>query len=187
VSQDGPDMPVPASRVRVRYADTDQMGVTYHANYLVWFEVGRTDWLRHHGWTYRDMEQDGIQLPVIEAFCRYLVPARYDDELEVHTRATLLTPVRVRFDYELRVSASGTLSATGYTVHAALGASGRPCRLPDRVRLVMQPPREGALMGTLPKARSGDPGTPQALRKETVALTGTQVEARSRTTTAAGS
>ena len=148
MSQDGPDMPVPASRVRVRYADTDQMGVTYHANYLVWFEVGRTDWLRHHGWTYRDMEQEGIQLPVIEAFCRYLAPARYDDELEVHTRATLLTPVRVRFDYELRVAGSGTLSATGYTVHAALGPSGKPCRLPDRVRLVMQPPREGALTGT---------------------------------------
>ena len=168
MNQDRPDTPVPASRVRVRYADTDQMGVTYHANYLVWFEVGRTDWLRHHGWTYRDMEQEGIQLPVIEAFCRYLAPARYDDELEVHTRATLLTPVRVRFDYELRVSASGTLSATGYTVHAALGASGKPCRLPDRVRLVMQPPREGALTGARVKARSGDPGTAQALRQETL-------------------
>jgi acyl-CoA thioester hydrolase len=128
----------PPSLVRVRYADTDQMGVTYHANYLVWFEVGRTDWLRHHGWTYRDMEQDGIKLPVIEAFCRYLVPARYDDELEVHTRASLLTPARVRFDYEIRVGGSAT-AATGYTVHAALGASGKPCRLPERVRHVMEP------------------------------------------------
>ena len=145
MSQDSPDtspLAAPASRVRVRYADTDQMGVTYHANYLVWFEVGRTDWLRHHGWTYRDMERDGIRLPVIEAFCRYLAPARYDDELDVHTRATLVTPARVRFDYEIRVSASGTTAATGYTVHAALGASGKPCRLPDQVRLVMQSPRE---------------------------------------------
>ena len=168
--QDNADTPVPASRVRVRYADTDQMGVTYHANYLVWFEVGRTDWLRHHGWTYRDMEQEGIQLPVIEAFCRYLAPARYDDELEVHTRATLLTPVRVRFDYELRVSASGTLSATSHTVHAALGASGKPCRLPDRIRLVMQRPHhEAPLMGTRLEARTGDPATPQALQKETLA------------------
>ena len=137
MSQDDPGAPIPASRVRVRYADTDQMGVTYHANYLVWFEVGRTDWLRHQGWTYRDMEHDGIRLPVIEAFCRYLTPARYDDELEVHTRATLVTPARVRFDYEIRVGEGGAVAATGYTVHAALGASGKPCRLPERVRAVM--------------------------------------------------
>jgi YbgC/YbaW family acyl-CoA thioester hydrolase len=82
---------VRSARVRVRYADTDQMGVTYHANYLVWFEVGRTDWLRSSGWTYRDMEQAGISLPVIEVFCQYHQPARYDDELEIRTRATLLT------------------------------------------------------------------------------------------------
>jgi acyl-CoA thioester hydrolase len=82
------------SRVRVRYADTDQMGVTYHANYLVWFEVGRTDWLRGSGWTYRDMEEAGVSLPVIEVFCQYRQPARYDDEIEIRTRATLLTPVR---------------------------------------------------------------------------------------------
>jgi acyl-CoA thioester hydrolase len=117
------------------------MGVTYYANYLVWFEVGRTDWLRHHGWTYREMERDGIRLPVIEAFCRYLAPARYDDELEVHTRATLVTPARVRFDYEIRVGSSGTTAAIGYTTHAALGTSGKPCRLPDRIRLVMPPAR----------------------------------------------
>jgi acyl-CoA thioester hydrolase len=139
VTHENDDPAAPPSRVRVRYADTDQMGVTYYANYLVWFEVGRTDWLRHHGWTYRDMEQDGIRLPVIEVFCRYLTPARYDDELDVHTRATLLTPARVRFDYEVRVG--GSAAATGYTVHAALGASGKPCRLPEGVRSVMQPAR----------------------------------------------
>jgi len=160
VSHDGPDTPLPASRVRVRYADTDQMGVTYHANYLVWFEVGRTDWLRHQGWTYRDMEQDGIRLPVIEAFCRYLTPARYDDELEVHTRATLLSPARVRFDYQIRVSASGATAATGYTVHASLDASGKPCRLPDRVRQVMPP--AGALTGARVEAQGGD--TPAMLQ-----------------------
>ena len=74
-----------------------------------------------------------------EAFCRYLTPARYDDELEVHTRATLITPARVRFDYEIRVGGTGATAATGHTVHAALGASGKPCRLPERVRLVMDP------------------------------------------------
>jgi acyl-CoA thioester hydrolase len=165
--------------VRVRYADTDQMGVTYYANYLVWFEVGRTDWLRHHGWTYREMERDGIRLPVIEAFCRYLAPARYDDELEVHTRATLVTPARVRFDYEIRVGASGTTAAIGYTTHAALGTSGKPCRLPDRVRLVMQPPREKPSRAGEWRRDGGDSSTPQALQQKTVALTGTRPRARS--------
>src|SRR5262245_36376771 len=66
-----------ATRVRVRYADTDQMGVVYYANYLVWFEVGRTEWLREAGWNYRDMEETGVSLPVIEAHCEYRQPARY--------------------------------------------------------------------------------------------------------------
>ena len=83
-----------ARRVRVRYAETDQMGVVYYANYLVWFEVGRTDWLRDAGWTYREMEQDGHPLPVIEAHAEYRRPARYDDEIEIRTKATPLTPVR---------------------------------------------------------------------------------------------
>jgi acyl-CoA thioester hydrolase len=107
------------------------------------------------------MEQDGIRLPVIEAFCRYLTPARYDDELEVHTRATLVSPARVRFDYQIRLSASGATAATGYTVHAALDASGKPCRLPDRVRQVMPAARSphgrasGGAMGRHPCNASG--------------------------------
>ncbi len=144
------DGATPPSLVRVRYADTDQMGVTYHANYLVWFEVGRTDWLRHKGWTYRDMEAEGFRLPVIEASCRYLTPARYDDELEVHTRATLVTPVRVRFDYEVRLAAGGATAATGHTEHAVLDHAGKPCRVPDRVRQVMTP----AAPASKPRARS---------------------------------
>jgi acyl-CoA thioester hydrolase len=120
------------TRVRVRYADTDQMGVVYYANYLVWFEIARTEWLRDGGWSYREMEADGIALPVIEAHCEYRQPARYDDEIEIRTVATMLTPVRIRFDYEAR-KADDTLSATGHTVHAALGPDGRPRRLPGRV------------------------------------------------------
>src|SRR5205807_7689876 len=83
------------SRIRVRYAETDQMGVVYYANYLVWFEVGRTDLLRESGWSYREMETDGYGLPVIEAHCMYRESARYDDELEVRTTGTMLSPVRV--------------------------------------------------------------------------------------------
>ncbi|HEY6360150.1 MAG TPA: thioesterase family protein [Vicinamibacterales bacterium] len=123
---------VRTSRVRVRYAETDRMGVVYYANYLVWFEVGRTEWLRETGWTYREMEQDGIALPVIEAHCEYRQPARYDDEIEIRTRAALLTSVRIRFDYEV-LRADRTVVASGYTVHAALDATGRPSRLPARV------------------------------------------------------
>ena len=77
------------------------MGFVYYANYFVWFEVARTDWLRQTGWTYRDMEQEGVSLPVIEAHCDYRQPARYDDEIELRARATLLTPVRIRFDYDV--------------------------------------------------------------------------------------
>jgi len=78
--------PRSVSRVRVRYAETDQMAVVYYANYFVWFEVGRTDLLRQSGWSYRELEAEGIGLPVIEAHCEYRQPARYDDELEVHSQ-----------------------------------------------------------------------------------------------------
>jgi acyl-CoA thioester hydrolase len=113
------------------------MGLVYYANYFVWFEVGRTDWLREAGWTYRQMEQEGVSLPVIEAHSEYRRPARYDDELEVRTTATLLTPVRIRFDYEIRRGGEGRALATGHTIHAATDPNGRPCRLPQAVRALL--------------------------------------------------
>lgn len=122
------------TRLRVRYAETDRMGVVYYANYLVWFEVARTEWLRGAGWTYREMELEGVSLPVIEAHAEYRQPARYDDELEITTRMQVITPVRVRFDYEVWRSGGEAPLATGHTVHAAVDANGRPCRLPARVR-----------------------------------------------------
>ncbi len=122
------------SRVRVRYADTDRMGVAYYANYLVWFEVGRTEWLRRSGITYADVERAGIILPVIEAHCDYRQPARYDDELEIRTRGTLVSPVRTRFDYEIVRQADGVTTATGHTVHAAVDPNGRPTRLPPQIK-----------------------------------------------------
>ena len=124
-------MTVRRTRVRVRYAETDRMGVVYYANYFVWFEVARTDWLRETGWSYREMEADGVSLPVIEAHCDYRQPSHYDDDIEIRTRATLLSPVRVRFDYE--VLRGDSLLTVGHTVHAAVDATGRPCRLPGRV------------------------------------------------------
>jgi acyl-CoA thioester hydrolase len=122
------------SKVRVRYAETDQMGVVYHSNYFVWFEVGRTDLLRSTGVTYREMEMDGVSLPVIEAHCEYKQPARYDDDLEIRTTGTLMSPARVAFTYEVVRSGDSQTMATGRTVHASIDRSGRPCRLPQRVK-----------------------------------------------------
>ena len=124
------------TRVRVRYAETDKMGVVYYANYLVWFEVARADLLRSLGWSYREMEEAGIVLPVIEAHCEYQRPARYDDEIEVRTEGRMLSPVRMEFQYQVVKVADQTVAASGRTVHAALDFSGRPCRLPERVREV---------------------------------------------------
>ena len=129
-----PESRVRSTRVRVRYADTDQMGVVYYANYLVWFEVGRTEWLRDAGWNYREMEEAGVSLPVIEAHCEYRQPARYDDEIEIRTTATAVSAVRIRFDYRAVRAAGEMLLAEGHTIHATLGTNGRPCRLPARVR-----------------------------------------------------
>jgi acyl-CoA thioester hydrolase len=126
------------SRLRVRYAETDQMGVVYYANYLVWFEVARTDWLRSLGWTYREMEESGILLPVIEAQCEYRVPARYDDEVEIRTVGRLLSLVRVAFSYEVRIGDEPEIAALGRTTHAATGRDGRPGRLPDRIQGVFR-------------------------------------------------
>jgi acyl-CoA thioester hydrolase len=120
--------------VRVRYAETDKMGVAYHANYFVWFEIGRCELLRTVGRSYRDMEAAGIGLPVIEAHCAYKSPARYDDELVVKTKGTLLSPARVEFEYEISRPSDATINAVGRTVHAAVDTTGRPCRLPDYIR-----------------------------------------------------
>ncbi len=122
------------SRVRVRYAETDKMGVVYYANYLVWFEVARTEWLRQSGLTYREMEEAGFVLPVIEAHCDYLQPARYDDEIEIRARGTLVSGVRVQFDYEVVRVGPGIVAAVGRTVHASIDGTGRPKRLPMPVR-----------------------------------------------------
>jgi acyl-CoA thioester hydrolase len=120
----------------VRYAETDQMGVVYYANYFIWFEVARTDLLRESGWTYREMESEGFSLPVIEAHCAYFQSAKYDDELEVRTGGEMLSPVRVQFNYEIVRASDGARLATGSTVHATLDRAGKPCRLPARVRTV---------------------------------------------------
>jgi acyl-CoA thioester hydrolase len=118
---------------RVRYAETDQMGVVYYANYFVWFEVARAELLRTSGWSYREMEASGVLLPVVEAECSYRRPARYDDVIQVATRGRLESAIRMEFQYDVRVDGHDQPIATGRTRHAAVGTDGRPCRLPERV------------------------------------------------------
>ncbi|MCP3978928.1 MAG: acyl-CoA thioesterase [bacterium] len=122
-------------RVRVRYPETDRMGVAWHGHYLAWFEIGRTELMRRLGCPYGELEdRDQVFFPVIEAGARYLAPARYDDELDVRTRLVHVGNVRVRFEYRLVRAEDDTTLATGFTVHAALGGERRPIRLPHELR-----------------------------------------------------
>ena len=119
--------------LRVRYAETDQMGVVYYANYFIWMELGRVEYCRAIGFRYRDMEeQDGILLAVIDARCRYRRPARYDDEVTVHTQVSSASRRGVEFTYEMFVREE--LVASGSTKHMFLGRDFRPASLPEKYR-----------------------------------------------------
>ncbi len=120
--------------VRVRYAETDQMGVVYHANYLVWFEVGRVEFMRQAGLAYRDMERDeGALIAVIEARARYKAPARYDDEIVVRTALASVRGSMIRFTYSIyRAGEANTVLCEGETVHIVVGRDMKRRALPER-------------------------------------------------------
>jgi acyl-CoA thioester hydrolase len=120
------------ARVRVRYAETDQMGVVYHANYLVWMEVGRVEYCRASGYRYRDLEAEGILLTVVEVNCRYLSPALYDDEVVVRTTIEEATARLVRFGYRILSGEDGRLLAEGFTKHVFCGPDRRASKLPKQ-------------------------------------------------------
>ena len=121
------------TRLRVRYAETDQMGVVYYANYLIWMEVGRAELCRATGIRYLDMEiDDDVMLVVAEANCRYLAPARYDDEVSVRTSIAESSPRMVRFDYEVQDVTCARKLATGYTKHIFCGRDMKPRKLPQK-------------------------------------------------------
>ena len=125
------------SRVRVRYAETDQMGVAYYANYLVWFEVGRSQYCNDCGFSYRDMEREtGLFLIVAEARCRYRTPARYEDDLIIRTRITEFSRRTVRFGYEIE-RADGASVAVGETLHVLMNAQGRASSFPEKYLLLL--------------------------------------------------
>ena len=123
------------SPVTVRYAETDMMGIVYHANYLPWFEIGRTNLLKELGLPYRQLEADGYRLPVLEISAKYSRPALYDDALTIVTYLREKPLLRIRLDYE--VLRGDELLATGESVHAFVDLQGRPVRPPASVVAVM--------------------------------------------------
>ncbi|QEK11593.1 acyl-CoA thioesterase [Crassaminicella thermophila] len=112
--------------VRVRYEETDQMGVAYHGNYYTWFEVGRSSFFRSLGYTYAQLEKEGIILPVIESHCFYKSAAKYDDELLIRTRIKKLKGVRLEFEYEIIRKEDEALLAKGTTIHAFVNKNLKP-------------------------------------------------------------
>ena len=139
------------SLLRVRYAETDKMGVVYHANYLIWFEIGRTEFCRARGFSYRDMEEnENSFLVVAESYCRYKAPAYYDDELLVRTHITELRRRSLRFGYEILRVPDGTIIAEGETGHVVTDATGRVRSLPAGfAELLLSPPTDTVATGDL--------------------------------------
>ncbi|HYZ86756.1 MAG TPA: thioesterase family protein [Bryobacteraceae bacterium] len=128
------------AKLRVRYAETDQMGIVYYANYFVWMEVGRVEYCRAVGISYREVEQnDGILLAVAEANCRYSAPARYDEEVLLATSVAHARPRMMQFDYVMRSAEDGRLLARGFTKHIFLGKDLRPVKMPDVYLRRLQP------------------------------------------------
>ncbi|QUH24699.1 acyl-CoA thioesterase [Serpentinicella alkaliphila] len=113
-----------------RYNETDQMGVIYHSNYFVWYEVGRTDFLEKFSMSYRDMEEMGVMLPVIEVNCKYKVSAKYADKLIIKTAIENLTPVRIKFNYIIERETDNVLISEGFTEHVFSSTlNGKPINL----------------------------------------------------------
>jgi len=135
----GPRSIVNESRLRVRYAETDQMGVVYHANHFIWFEVGRVEFLLQLGFSYKDMEQnDNCFIAVVDARCRYKAPALYDDEVIVRTRLKNIRESVIHFGYELVRASDGTVLAEGETTHIVADSQMQKTALPEKYMKVFR-------------------------------------------------
>jgi len=117
-------------RIRVIYADTDAMGIVYHANYIKWFEVGRAELMREIGIIYSELEALGYKLPVTKIGCHYLLPAKYDDVLNIETEITSIKQASVRFDYIIRDEKKEQILAKGFTIHPFINSDGKIVRVP---------------------------------------------------------
>jgi len=120
------------ARVRVRYAETDQMGVVYHSNYLVWFEIGRVELIRSMGLDYKQMEAEGCGISVVDVHARYRASARYDDELVVQTTLLAVRGAVIRFGYKILRVEDGVLLCEGETVHVVVGKDMKKRSLPEK-------------------------------------------------------
>lgn len=120
------------THLRVRYSDTDPMGVAHHSAHVVWLENARTDFCREAGFSYAEVEAAGVGLAVVEILCRYRAPARFEDELAVITELADARRKRIEFRYRVEKVSDGTLVAEGSTVHVPIGRDGRACELPER-------------------------------------------------------
>ncbi|VEN74247.1 Thioesterase [Candidatus Desulfarcum epimagneticum] len=126
------------TKCRVIYGDTDHRGIACHANYLRWFEIGRTEMFRSLSLTYKEVERKGLFLPVARACCDFISPARYDDLLSIETRLDPTFKAGVRFDYRVTVDGENRVSATGFTRHACVNAHGKVVRPPAFIRKIIQ-------------------------------------------------
>jgi acyl-CoA thioester hydrolase len=124
--------PASEARVRVRYAETDQMGVVYHSNYLIWFEVGRVELIRQMGLDYKRMEEEGCGISVVDVHARYRAPARYDDELVIETRLLAARGAVVKFGYRILRVGDGALLCEGETMHVCVGRDMKKMNLPPK-------------------------------------------------------
>jgi acyl-CoA thioester hydrolase len=131
-------VPTTATEIRVRYAETDQMQVVYHTNYLIWCEVGRTDFMRQHGMSYSDMEKGGVALTVIDYSVRLHASARYDDLVRIATTLTDVRSRQVTFEYLLTNAQSGDRLATARTALISISPEGRPIAMPLDIRSRLQ-------------------------------------------------
>ncbi|EOD00852.1 acyl-CoA thioesterase [Caldisalinibacter kiritimatiensis] len=120
--------------IRARYAETDQMGIVYHANYFTWFEIGRTEFFRTFGLDYRELEEQGVLLPVIDVGCKYKISAKYDDEIIIKTKLIKVKGVRLEFNYEIYRKKDNILLAEGYTKHAFVDKELRPVNFRNKFK-----------------------------------------------------
>ncbi|MBP1712733.1 MAG: 4-hydroxybenzoyl-CoA thioesterase [Deltaproteobacteria bacterium] len=126
------------TQIRVAYGDTDAMGIVYYANYLRWFEVSRTEMMRHLGVAYKIMEAEGVFLPVSEVFCKYHRPAKYDDILIIETRIDFLKKVSMQFSYRILRAEDGVELVTGSTLHGFVSREGKIIRAPGSLAEIIQ-------------------------------------------------
>ena len=126
------------TRLRVRYAETDKMGVVYHANYFIWMEIGRADYCKSVGFSYREMENEDANMAVVDASCRYMASARYDDEILVRTTIERLNRRLVTFAYSISNAETGEVLAEGRTVHITVDKKGRKSSIPEKYLALLQ-------------------------------------------------